>query len=188
MSQTAVEVISNGAFSSNRVLMSVELPRGLKEIGDCAFSGCALLKTIDLSRQSLTILSGIVGGTLVTSNTSLTELNLHSNELGPDGMRTIVTRLGTACAQLNMLDLGNNVHAPGEKPLEKKGDKKGGAQVDVKLTDKQLKDLEDLTMHLGKLATLEKLHFDNNSLHELPSVGNSAGVATEGARVGLHPA
>ena len=60
------------------------------------------IKTIDLSRQSVSFMSGILLGAFLSANPALTELNLHSNDFGPNGLRTIIEPM-QALSALNTL-------------------------------------------------------------------------------------
>ena len=92
---------------------------------------------------------------LVKENTLLTELSLQSNDLGPEGMLTIVEALSEET--LSLLDMSMNVKAV----------MSGTAKA-----DQQQKQLAEVTNAIGRLGALERLTLDRNELVEFPSVGS----------------
>ena len=155
------------------VLEGGELPVQLLKGGH---AGGVRTKTLDLARQQLSFISGVHIGALIRENQVITDLNLASNELGPDGMTLIVNQLH-ACSSLNSLDLCNNMHGPGDRDVaqihkNKAGAKTGAKTVDLELTPLLNRQLAALTTALSKLSMLEKLHLDSNQISELPTVCN----------------
>ena len=69
----------------------------------------AKTKMLDLSRQNLTFVSSVFIGALIRENSTITELNLNSNETGPDGMIAVINQLNATT--LKTLDIGNNVRS-----------------------------------------------------------------------------
>ena len=111
--------------------------------------------SIDLSSQRLTSISALVIGALVKDNGSMTELNVSSNELAPDGIKTIIESLRVPTVL--SLDLSANV------PPTMSGTAKASAQA---------KQLAELWTSMVELSGLERLTFDRNELTELATVGN----------------
>ena len=118
---------------------------------------------IDLSHQRLTLVSALFIGALVRDNATMTELSLASNELGPEGLKMIVSSLNAA--RVLSIDLTSNV-----APMMS-GTKKAEAQA---------AQLAELMGSIGGLSALERLAFDRNELTELGSgtVGNLLNLRT----------
>ncbi len=80
MENVNLEALSTSAFSSNKTLISVKLPKTLKTIGNGAFSGCSSL-------TSVTIPDGVteIGNTAFSGCSSLTSITI------PDSVTKIKT-------------------------------------------------------------------------------------------------
>ena len=118
-------------------------------------------KAIDLSSQNLNLISGSVIASLVKENTLLTELQLQMNDLGPEGMTTIVDALSEE--HLTFLDMSSNV-----KPLMSGTSK----------AEQQQKQLNELMLKIGRLKALERLTMEKNELVTISSLGELTNLKT----------
>ena len=105
---------------------------------------------VDLSAQKLTFVSAVVMAALIKDNKYMSELNIHGNELGPEGLKIIIEalRLGTLVA----LDAGGNV-----TPM----------MSGTKKAEVQNKQIADLFISISMLTSLERLLFDRNEVFEI---------------------
>lgn len=102
MENVNLEALSTSAFSSNKTLISVKLPKTLKTIGNGAFSGCSSL-------TSVTIPDGVteIGNTAFSGCSSLTSITI------PDSVTKIKNYTFTNCSSLTSLTIGNDVTSIG---------------------------------------------------------------------------
>ena len=125
----------------------------------------AKTKMLDLSRQNLTFVSSVFIGALIKENATITELNLNSNDMGPEGMIAVVNQLNSTT--LKTLDIGNNV-----RPIETKGlgTKESLARMEQQLLQ-QTEQIAQLNDVMGRMHGLEKLIIDKNQITEILSIG-----------------
>jgi len=125
------------------------------------------VRLLDLSRKSLSFVSSIFIGTLLSGNTFITELILHSNELTPNGATIVVKQLSRS---LKTLDIANIVRVEERGKAEKKADK-GKAVVAARQAEYPPEQLVALWAAVSQLSSLEKLTMDKDQLKELDSLG-----------------
>ena len=123
--------------------------------GEAGSDGAVHCRQIDLSSHNIGKVSLTLIAALIQHNTHLTDLNLQSNDIGPEGMRTIVDSVSEE--NLSALDLSSNV-----RPLMSGTSK----------FEQQQKLLSEFTTALGRLTALERLSLDRNEMTLLTSVGS----------------
>ena len=132
----------------------------------------AKTKMLDLSRQNLTFVSSVFIGALIRENATITELNLNSNDMSPDGMIAVVNQLNAST--LKTLDIGNNV-----RPIETKGavGQDAVSRLESQL-QQQVEQVAALNEAMGRMAGLEKLIIDKNQMGEILSIGKMQSLKT----------
>ena len=128
-------------------------------------------RSIDLSKQSLTFVSSVIVGALVTNNTSLSDLNVNTNDMGPEGLTAIVDQLKTT--PLKTLDISSNVRVLGDKEL-----KTMSMDSLKRYLAQQKEQLNLLFESMGALSGLEKLSVDKNMIEEISSIGKMLSLKT----------
>ena len=103
------------AIHTNRSLQKIVLEGGELPVSSLKGLNAKTSRTLDLSRQNLTFVSCVFIGALVKENATLTELNLNTNDTGPDGLTAIINQLNPVT--LKTLDLSNNVRAIADAKL-----------------------------------------------------------------------
>ena len=167
--QQLADAVLQAASLKRLTLEGGELPvhflRGMQEHSSASFtqkkanksaSGTAQEQAIatgaavDLSAQKLTFVSAVVMAALIKDNKYMSELNIHGNELGPEGLKIIIEalRLGTFVA----LDAGGNV-----TPM----------MSGTKKAEVQNKQIADLFVSISTITSLERLLFDRNEVFEI---------------------
>ena len=129
-------------------------------------------RSLDLSRQSLTFVSSVFIGALVRDNATITELNLNTNETGPDGLTAIVNHINPMT--LKTLDISNNVKPIGDAKLMTKDALEA---LRWQMTQ-QTEQLATLAESMGRMVGLEKLSLDKNQISEINSVGKMQSLKT----------
>ena len=97
LSRTTLTEISMGRFNGASNLKKIVLPKTIKFIGACAFSGCSSLETLDLSKTGIT---RIAGGAF-SECTSLKKIIL------PKSITAIESAVFEGCRQLEQIDLSS---------------------------------------------------------------------------------
>ncbi|MBQ7761567.1 MAG: leucine-rich repeat domain-containing protein [Clostridia bacterium] len=99
MGKYAVVEIDPQAFAGCEIT-SIELPKTITKIGDCAFSGCELLTQIDLPKKIKEIASGLFGGCLSLESVTI-----------PFGVNTIKSFAFFNCKNLKSVIIPSSVKA-----------------------------------------------------------------------------
>ena len=160
---------------ANKSIEEITLEGGTLPVDQ--LKGDKKVRVLDLSRKSLSYVSAIFMGTLISVNTYMNELIAHSNNLSPNGIKFIVKNLQTS---LKMLDVSNCVRMEERG----KGDKKGGkahqhaSASSGSLEELDPKEMEEMWAAVSELGWLEKLTMDRDHLTELPSLGKLLGLKT----------
>ena len=84
-------------------------PTGAKALADALASGMAVLKTLELQSNSIKDEGAIAIGESLKTNSTLEELDLGNNGIGPAGGQAIGVGLQAGTAVLTALNLQNNI-------------------------------------------------------------------------------
>ena len=136
--------------------------------------GVKKVRILDLSRKNLSLISAYFMGTLLSGNTFMTELVLHTNDLTPNGVKIVVKQVTTA---MKTIDVANVVKRD-EKANKDKGTKGkwGGVVSAAKEMDVPPHELEQMWSAISDLPWLDKLTLDKDLLTALPMVGKMIGL------------